>query len=261
MPQAAKDRVGLAMYTIYGRAQADLPAALEEAVAMGYRGIEFYGNPSEFKRETVRGALAASGLTLTGWHIEWRELQPDTIGRTMEYLNEVGCPLAVVPCLGGKWEIAHTAEQECEDVWKRHIEWLNETAGRLARSGLRTGYHNHEHEFLLHYGGKPLFDYLFDQLQEQIVIEFDSGNCIEGGDDPLRVLQKYRGRPMILHMKPYSPARGFETTLGAAEDANDWAAILANGSFEWMLVESECTTLPEQENARLCIQGLQAYLR
>lgn len=91
-------------------------------------------------------------------------------------------------------------------------------------------------------------------------MEFDSGNCIEGGDDPLRVLRKYQGRPMILHMKPYSHTLGFETTLGAPEDANDWAAILANGCFEWMLVESECTTLPEEENARLCIQGLRSYL-
>lgn len=260
MPQLCKERVGLAMYTIHNSVAADLSTALERAAALGYRGVEFYGEPSAFDKTTVRSALAAAGLTLTGWHIEWRNLQRDTAPQTMEYLNEVGCPLAVVPCLGGKWSIAHTPDQECEDIWKHHIEWLNNTALWLAQNGLRTGYHNHEHEFVLHYGGKPLFDYLFDQLDARIMMEFDSGNCIEGGDDPLRVLRKYQGRPMILHMKPYSHTLGFETTLGATEDANDWAAILANGCFEWMLVESECTTLPEEENARLCIQGLRSYL-
>lgn len=257
-----KNDVGLAMYTIHNSVEADIRAAFEQAAALGYRAIEFYGEPSAFDRKLVRDALTASGLALTGWHVEWRNLQPDRAGATIDYLTGVGCPLAVVPCLGGKWNIAHTPEQECEDTWKRHIEWLNETADLLARNGLRTGYHNHEHEFTLHYGGKPLFDYLFDSLSQDIVMEFDSGNCIEGGDDPIRVLEKYKTRSMILHLKPYSRSRGFETTLGAPDDANDWAAILApeRYPFEWRLVESECTTLPEAENARLCMEGLQPYL-
>lgn len=256
-----KENVGLAMYTIHNSVEKDLCAAFEQAAALGYRGIEFYGAPV-FDKALVREALAASGLVLTGWHIEWSELQQDTAGRTIEYLNQVGCPLAVVPCLGGKWNIAHTPAQECEDTWKRHIEWLNRTAALLAQHGLRTGYHNHEHEFALHYGGQPLFDYLFDRLSQEIVMEFDSGNCIEGGGDPLRVIEKYKQRPMILHLKPYSHTRGFETTLGAPDDANDWAKLLApeNDVFEWRLVESECTTLPEAENARLCMEGLRPYL-
>ena len=156
----------------------------------------------------------------------------------------------MVQCLGGKWGAAHTPEQECEDIWKRHIQWINSTAESLARQGLRTGYHNHEHEFMLHYGGKPLFDYFFDAVHPDIVMEFDSGNCIEGGDDPIRVLEKYRSRPMILHLKPYSLQNGFHTVLGAPDDANDWAAILAPDryNFEWRLVESEC------------MEGLRTYL-
>lgn len=262
MGREQNDKVGLAMYTIHNSVQADLRAALEQAAQLGYEGIEFYGEPA-FDKTLVRDALAASGLELTGWHIEWRSLQPDIAGRTIAYLNDVGCPLAVVPCLGGKWNVAHAPAQECEDTWKRHIAWLNETAERLARQGLRLGYHNHEHEFLLRYGGKPLFDYLFDSLSQEIVMEFDSGNCIEGGDDPVRVLEKYKARPMILHMKPFSHTRGFETTLGAPDDANDWAAMLAPGRypFAWRLVESECTVLPEMENVRLCMEGLRPYLK
>lgn len=256
-----KENFGLAMYTIHKSVEKDMRAAFEKTAALGYRGIEFYGEPA-FDKTLMRSSLTASGLTLTGWHIEWRNLQQDRADRTIEYLQEVGCPLAVVPCLGGKWNIAHTPAQECEDTWKRHIEWMNETAMLLARNGLRMGYHNHEHEFTLRYSEKPLFDYLFDNLSQDIVMEFDSGNCIEGGDDPIRVLEKYKARPMILHLKPFSHAEGFETTLGAADDANDWAQILAPGRypFEWRLVESECTRFPEEENARMCMEGLRPYL-
>ena len=207
--------------------------------------------------------MKQSGLTLTGWQTEWRDLQPDRFADTVTYLQKAGCPMAVVPCLGGKWQVAHTPAQENEQTWQGHIAWMNDTARRLAGAGLRMGYHNHEHEFQLHYGGKPLFDYLFDQLSEQIVIEFDTGNCIEGGDDPVRVLKKYAARDMILHLKPYSHTLGFDVVLGDAQDANNWQAILAarQRPFEWLLIESENTRLPEFENAGRCLQGLHGFLQ
>ena len=258
MAPSIKEKIGLAMYTIHQSAQADLENALMQTAAAGCRGIEFYGG-LEFDSETVRRALERSGLTLTGWHVEWRTLQEDRFDKTVRYLQEVGCPMAVVPCLGGKWQIAHTQAQESEQIWQTHIAWLNETARRLTSEGLRMGYHNHEHEFMLHYGGKPLFDYLFDQLSGQIVMEFDTGNCIEGGDDPLRVLKKYRDRAMILHLKPYSHRLGFDVVLGEAQDENDWPAILAARPFEWLLLESENTQLPEWENAGRCLKQLYEY--
>ena len=93
-------------------------------------------------------------------------------------------------------------------------------------------------------------------------MEFDSGNCIEGGDDPMRVLAKYRTRDKILHLKPYSQTAGFNVILGEAEDANDWKSILdpENAEYRWLLVESENEKLPEMENARLCMQGLKKFI-
>lgn len=260
MKAGRSENIGLAMYTVHQSAKRDLPGTLAQVAELGYTGIEFYG-AFPVDAAQVHRVLRRSGLALTGWHVEWRELQPDTFEATAAYLRDVECPLAVVPCLGGKWNIAHMPEQECEDTWKRHIDWLNTTACRLSKEGIRMGYHNHEHEFRLHYRGKPLFDFLFDNLSPEIVAELDSGNCIEGGDDPLRVLEKYRSRPMILHCKPYSQTCGFEVTLGQREDENDWAGMLMPGRYDflWKLVESECTVLPELENARRCMEGLRRF--
>lgn len=249
------------MYTIHKSVQTDMPHTFEQVARLGYKGIEFYG-PLNFDVSMVLHALTAAGLVLTGWHVEWSALQPETFDATVAYLLAVKCPIAVVPCLGGKWNIAHTQQQESMETWKRHIAWLNETRQRLSRFDIRMGYHNHEHEFVLQYDDKPLFDFLFDNLSQEIVMEFDSGNCIEGKDNPLRILKKYPKRPMLLHMKPYSSSRGFNVTLGEPDDQNDWEAILSarQCSFEWCLVESECTTLPEMDNVRLCMEGLRKYL-
>lgn len=256
-----RKKCGLAMYTVHQHAEKDLYGTFCRLGELGYRGIEFYGEPV-VEEALLHRALQDSGLVLTGWHVEWRNLQEDRFSDTVRYLQTVGCPAAVIPCLGGKWQVAHGPAQECREIWLRYTEQINHIAEKLKQEGIRTGYHNHEHEFLLEYDGKKVFDLLFDGLSEDIIIEFDSGNCIEGGDDPLRVLDKYKDRDMFLHLKPYSHAAGFNTVLGAADDANDWRAILDPNKKEylWLLVESENEVLPEFENAKLCLEGLKAFI-
>lgn len=254
--------VGLGMYTVHQAVKEDLAGCFCRVAQMGYQGIEFYGELSDFPAESVRAALAESKLEITGWHVEWANLQEELWGNTVEYLHRVGCKTAIIPCLGGKWNVGHSAKQECRDRWLYYIDWMNRMKDRLNAEGIRLGYHNHEHEFLLKYENQSVFDLLYENLAPDIVMEFDSGNCIEGGADPVRVLQKYADRKILLHLKPYSFARGFDIVLGEAADENDWPAILnvPDVSFEWLLVESENGAMPEMENAQRCLKNLKKYL-
>ncbi len=254
-------RTGIGMYTVHKSVQSSMYHAFQSLADIGYEGIEFYGE-LDFDQNLIQRSLQDSGLTLTGWHVEWRNLQEDRFGDTVDYLQKAGCPVAVIPCLGGKWEVAHSPKEECREIWLHYTEEINRICEKLKREGIRTGYHNHEHEFLLSYGGKKVFDLLFDGLSGDVIMEFDSGNCIEGGDDPLRILKKYKDREMFLHLKPYSYQNGFQTLLGEDDDANDWAAILdpEKKEYLWLLVESENAGLPEMMNARLCMQGLKKYI-
>lgn len=255
------EKCGLGMYTVHRSVEKDMYKTFCRLAEMGYRGIEFYGEP-EADLDLLKKSLRDSGLALTGWHVEWRNLQKDRFSQTVSYLQAAGCPVAVIPCLGGKWQVAHGPEEECRDIWLYYAEEINGICERLKAEGIRTGYHNHEHEFQLVYDGKRVFDLLFESLSRDVIMEFDSGNCIEGMDDPMRVLEKYRDRDKILHLKPFSHEKGFNVTLGEAEDANDWKAVLnpENAEYLWLLIESENEVLPEMENARLCIQGLKKYI-
>lgn len=255
-------RIGLGMYTVNQAVKEDLTGTLCELARTGCQGIEFYGEPSGFPEESVKNALQESGLQITGWHVEWSNLQQNTWADTVQYLQRVGCKTAIIPCLGGKWNVGHDISQESRDRWLYYIDWMNRMEKRLKAEGIRLGYHNHEHEFQLKYGGQNVFDLLYENLSPDIVMEFDSGNCIEGGEDPVRILQKYADRKILLHLKPYSYERGFDVVLGDAADANDWHSILngTEASFEWLLVESENRLLPEMENARLCLENLKKLL-
>jgi sugar phosphate isomerase/epimerase len=228
---------------------------------MGYEGIEFYGEPA-YDIPTVKRALDTSGLELVSWHIEWRNLQKETIRQTIRYLLDVGCKRAVVPCLGGKWNVAHKPEQECRAIWEDYTVWMNAVAARLLEHGIALGYHNHEHEFLLKYDGERVFDILFQRLEPSVIMELDTGNAIEGGADPADELRKYKGRPVLLHCKPYSASAGFHVVLGAPDDLNDWKTILATCKKDSLaiIVESESTVGSGMDNARACIEALKGYL-
>lgn len=255
-----KNKFGIAMFTVRQSAERDLSGTLQNLAALGYTGIEFYGEPVWSPRE-IYNALKNSGMAITGYHTEYRDLQKNTRQRTAEFLNEIGCPLAVVPCLGGRWHVGHTEQEENLETWQKHIAWLQKTEEFLKTYNIRTGYHNHEHEFLLHYNGKTVFDFIFESLPT-LVMELDSGACIEGGGDPKEILKKYRDRPKILHMKPYSETRGFDVSFGDEDDANDLATyFLPENNFEWLLAESENKILSEAENARRCIEGARRVLQ
>jgi len=251
------NKKAIGMFTVHKEVQQDMKGTFIQLYEMGYRGIEFYGEP-EYDIAAVKGAITVSGLELTSWHIEWRDLQPDRFDKTVDYLKEIGCSTAVVPCLGGKWNIGHSPDKESREIWLGYIAWLNETDKKLKAHGIRMGYHNHEHEFMLKYDGKPVFDMLFENLAQDIIMEFDTGNCIEGGADPVKVINKYKGRDMLLHLKPFSKTSGFDTVLGAEDDLNDWKAILSasESDYLWLIIESECAVLGGFENAQKCIDGL-----
>ncbi len=254
-------KTGLAMYTVHRAVEKDMRSTFTELSDMGYRGIEFYGEPEHFLEEKVRDALCASGMEIVGWHLDWKRFHEESFGNTVRRLRDCGCKLAVVQCLGGKWNVGHDQGEECKDRWLYYIEWLNHVNERMKGEGMRLAYHNHGHEFELRYDGKTVFDILYENLSPDIVMELDSGNCMEGGGDPVSVLEKYRNRRIMLHLKPYSRQKGFDVVLGEEPDENDWNAMLhqPQTEFEWLLVESENESLPEMENAARCIHNLRRY--
>jgi sugar phosphate isomerase/epimerase len=247
------DKLSLQMYTVHKEVANDIQGAFTRLYDMGYRAIEFYGEQKNFDREIVKRVVKSTGVQMTSWHTEWKDLQPDCFEKTVNYLVDVQCPLVVVPCLGGEWNIAHTPAEECREIWEKYIVWLNELSVKLKKYGMRTGYHNHDHEFTLKYDGKFVFDMLFENLSPDIILEFDSGRAIKAGADPVQVMKKYKDRDILIHLKPYSASRHYEAVLGDPDDLNDIPAILSAypKDFLWVMVESENLVHDQFTNADL----------
>ena len=254
--------IALGLYTVYQHACEDFPQTIARVAKMGYEGVEMYGEPEQFPAELVKKTLAGYGLPLVGWHIEWKHLQPDTIESSIGFFHEVGLKNVMIPCLGGKWGVGHTPDEEKEERWDRYLKRIEEIRSRLEKEDIRLGYHNHEHEFQIHYGGQRLFDKLYQKMDPRIIMELDTGNAIEGGADPAQICAETSDRTIFLHCKPYSKQNGFDITLGDESDANQWELIVtqANNQYKWLIIECESSVLDEMENARRCIDGLKTRL-
>lgn len=246
-------KIGLALYTVYEELQRDLEHTLRELGKMGYGTVEFYGE-ARWPAAKVKELLAQNNLELCGWHVEWKLLQPETIRETIDYHRELGNPNLVVPCLGGPWNIAHTAEENSAAVWERHAGEMNRIADLLEAEGLRLGYHTHAHEFADSFDGVTPWEILLKSAKPSIFLELDTGNCLEGGADPVIALRQAAGRLETVHCKPFSSATGVEAGISADGDLNDWPQIIKTcreGGCRYLAVENESVSRGSKFNVAL----------
>lgn len=251
--------VALGLYSVYKELQHDLESTLRRVKAIGYEGVEFYG---EFTREPeqIRELLRETGLTNCGWHTEWKLLQPDTITATLDYHSRAGTKNIIIPALGGPWEIGHKSSEDSADIWIKHARRMNEIAEQVENLGCRLGYHTHAHEFNTDFGGATPWSILCEYTNRSIILELDTGNCIEGGADPAQVIADNSGRTLLVHGKPFSRKAGHETFIGDSLDENDWPSILeacSRSGTEWLIVEHESESKYAQfDGAERCFAGI-----
>lgn len=255
--------IALGVYTVYKALTKDLKGTLLSVGKMGYTGVEFFGEPV-YEPHILKQALQEAHLDLVGWQIEWRHLQPDTIDQTIDYCKKVGLKTIIIPCLGGKWNVGHTQDEECKEIWKSYIQKINHIQKQLSDHDIQLGYHNHEHEFILQYDGQTVFDLLCEKLSQEVIIELDTGNAIEGGANPTALLQQNHQREIFLHCKPFSHQNGFNVLLGEDSDENDWENILnacQDGNISYLIIEGESEIHEELQSAKSCLDALTNYIK
>ncbi|MCL6457435.1 MAG: sugar phosphate isomerase/epimerase [Gorillibacterium sp.] len=256
--------VALGLYSVYRELQADIEPTLARVRELGYEGVEFYGKFTH-PPERIRSLMEQNGLVNCGWHTEWELLQVDTLAATLDYHQRAGTRNVIIPALGGPWEIAHTREEDSPEVWIRHAQKMNELSDLLQQQGMRLGYHTHAHEFATRYtGGITPWDLLCEHLNKDVILELDTGNCLEAGVHPEQVLAAIPGRPLLVHGKPYSHKSGLETCIGAEDEANDWPAILQQcriAGTEWLIIEHESEkTYPGFVGAERSLHGIRTFM-
>ena len=154
--------VGLQLYSLRDEMAKDFRGTVEKVAKMGYAGVEFAGygdlKPAEM-------AQAAQGQWTGGLWLPHRRSAQDRSGAGRGDRDE-SCRRQSVPssARGRPWRRAttHCASPRCS----------TRPAAKLRPHGLKLGYHNHAHEFVVD-GGEVLMDTVLGNVEPDIFAEFD----------------------------------------------------------------------------------------
>lgn len=242
-------KIALGMYTVYEEFKKKPLLTLKKIKASGYDFIEMYGDPF-LNADEFNELLNKSGLSLIGWHVEWKLLQPDSLNKTMEYHKKIGNKRLIIPALGGPWEVGHKIHENSADIWRKYSMRINWLDNELGHNGLEIMYHTHDYD----YGevldnGQTSLDILIENCQPSVYFEIDSGNCLEVGRKPEEYLKRLGGQSDYLHCKAYSLAEGYEVLLGSSGDVTSWENLLRCGKatgVDYLVIENESVTLGDK---------------
>jgi sugar phosphate isomerase/epimerase len=243
--------IGLQLYSVRNECEKDLPGTVAAVAKMGYKAVEFAGYYGR-DAKTLRKLLDDSGLKCCGTHIGLETLLGENLPKTVEFNQTLGNKFLIVPGLAEKYHNSRKAWQETADLF-------NELADKVKPHGMRVGYHNHTIEFQPMEGELP-WDTFFGRTKPAVVMQFDTGNAMQGGGDPTVYLAKYPGRAATVHIKPFSKAKP-NALIG--EDELPWPEIFrlceTKGGTEWYIVEYESDAYPPLISVEKCLQVLKRW--
>jgi sugar phosphate isomerase/epimerase len=240
--------IGLELYSVRHELQKDLSGTVDAVAKIGYQCVEFfspyYAWTADYAAQ-VRKQLDGLGIRSYSTHNELKSFTSDGIGKAVELNQALGAHYVV---------LAHPGEVTGVDGWKRIAENLNKANDMFKSHGLHAGYHNHDAEWRPVEGQKPM-EILAANTDPSIMLQLDVGTCLEAGSDPVAWVNKNPGRIRSMHLKDWSPQKGYRVLFG--EGIAPWKQLLAagesTGGVEYYLIEQEGSDYPEFETAQRCL--------
>lgn len=203
----------------------DLVGTLRAARDMGYEGVEtgrFYSrSAAEWK-----SICADAGLVLCSLQLYPYNLVGANLAKTIRFCHESGCTH-----IATAW---YKGSAENLGDWQLVVEALNQAVETCAREGVTIAYHNHDQEFRIKHGGRPVWDWLFgegeddrslDQIfpvhrfSSRVLQEFDPNWCAVAGGNPMAVFARSAKRNPSIHMTVGHPACEWGKLLDIARSA------------------------------------------
>ncbi len=237
--------VGVQLYSVREQAAKDLPVVLAAVGKMGYKGVEFAGYYGwESKPMELRKLLDDNGLRCCGTHTDLETVTGDALKATADLHHVLGNKFLIVPSL----------QVEGAQGWVDMARKFNEIAAKAKALGMRVGYHAHAGDFKK-FDGKTSWEIFFDDTNKDVVMQLDTGNCMQGGGDPVALLKKYPGRSTTVHLKEFGGPENAVIGQGLMPWANVFEACETTAGTEWYIVEHETGPDPIG-NIKGCLDGL-----
>ena len=246
--------IGIELYSVRDELAKDTLATVRAIAKMGYQVVEFYGPyygwTPEFAKD-VRKLMDDTGIRCNSTHNDARNFQPEGLQKAIDYNHTLGARYVVMASSGAVKGL---------DGWKGVGETLTLAMEKLRPAGLRAGYHNHQTEFKLVDGKRPI-EVIAANTPKDVMLQLDVGTCVEVGSDPVAWIEANPGRINCCHLKDWAPGaetdkeKGYNVLFG--EGVAVWQKIFAaaeqTGGVEYYLIEQEGSRYSSLETVARCL--------
>lgn len=213
----------------------DFKDTLKQLAAMGFNGVELAGEFGPFADDAkgLKHYLNSLNLVVSGAHVSFEQLNAQNFQKTIAFYQQLDLDTLIIG-----WDDRAWHPQGIKEV----TALLNQLAKKLAPYNIKTGFHNHNHEFN-DFKESTYWDYLATHTAESVVLQQDVGWTTFAGKDPIAYVKKYPNRTFTTHYKVRLP-QGIKNKLPIiGQDTIDWLNLLkANisvGGTKWIVVEQE----------------------
>lgn len=246
------------LWSVKDEVKSDFKGTLKKLAKMGFVGVEFAGDFGPFKDNGIglKQFLDSINLEASGAHISFEQLNDDNFEKTVNFYHQIGAETLVVA-----WDERAWHPEGIKEV----VALLNKLDKKLLPYGIKTGFHNHDHEFD-DYKGSTYWDYLATNTGDNVVLQQDVGWTTYAGKDPIDYVKRYPQRIFTTHYKVRLPEGSVGKLPIIGQDTIDWLALLkANinfGGTKWLVVEQEeyPNGLTPLEAVALSKEGLEKFI-
>jgi sugar phosphate isomerase/epimerase len=215
--------IGLELYSLRAEfAATGVEATLDTVKGFGIKYVELGGTytlpPDKFK-----ALLDERGLTAVSAHFPYAR-----------YKSEPAVVAAEAKALGlkhaGAGWVDHTDPWDEKQV-RETIEVFNKAGEEMAKQGIKFFYHLHGFEFQPYEDG-TLADLLISETnKDNVFYQMDVLWIFLPGQDPAKLLEKYSGRWVSMHLKDLKKGVATGALTGQTDVSNN--VVLGTGQVDW----------------------------
>lgn len=228
-------------------AEVGLATTLGELSGLPIQGIEFCGLEHVGDPHDAARLLDDHGLACVGGLALLPDLEGDALQAAAEAHLALGADTLLLVWLPPE-------RRDSEEAVAATVDRLHLIHDRVRSLGLRFGYHNHDFDVRPLESGRTPWEVMTAAMPSDFLLEYDVGNAVSGGEEPVAGLHACAGRRPLVHLKESSRVHGHGADLIGDGDV-PWPKVLAllndDPQTEWMVVEHEHhPSLPPVEVAR-----------
>ncbi len=241
--------VGLQLESVSGLLKQNTPKTLAEVRDFGFKYVELVGDYNQTP-ETLKTTLRSNSLTAVSAHFPYAKYRDDPEGVAKE-AKALGLSYAGCPSLPQRDALD---EKGCREA----IAVFNRAGAAMAKQGIVFFYHPHGYEFKP-FGKGTYFDLMAAEMKpEWVHFQMDVFWIVHAGQDPVKLLEKYRDRWVSMHLKDMKKGTATGGFTGHSDKGSfvplgrgqiDMPAVLRTANeigIKWYFIEDE-SAMPETQ--------------